>query len=43
MKPFVLLLNALSSLKFSASRGLVTNIGNDSDTLGVVWQYRWGS
>ncbi len=40
---FALPLNAQNSLKFYASRGLVTNIGNDSDTLGVVWQYRWGS
>jgi hypothetical protein len=31
------------SLKFYASRGIVTNIGNDSDTLGVLWQYRWGN
>jgi len=30
------------SLKFYASRGIVTNIGNDSDTLGILWQYRWG-
>jgi hypothetical protein len=39
---FALPLNAQNSLKFYASRGLITNIGNDSDTLGVVWQYRWG-
>jgi len=30
------------SLKFFASRGVITNIGNDSDTYGIVWQYRWG-
>ncbi|MGB1141598.1 MAG: transporter [Halioglobus sp.] len=30
------------SLKFYASRGVVTRIGNDFDTLGVLWQYRWG-
>ena len=30
------------SLKFYANRGVVTRIGNDSDTYGVVWQYRWG-
>ena len=35
-------LNAQHSLKFYASRGVVTRIGNDSDTYGVVWQYRWG-
>ncbi len=28
------------SLKFNASHGVVTRIGNDFDTLGVVWQYR---
>jgi hypothetical protein len=35
-------LNKQNSLKFYASRGVVTNIGNDSDTFGVAWQYRWG-
>jgi hypothetical protein len=35
-------LNNQHSLKFYASRGVVTNIGNDSDTFGMVWQYRWG-
>lgn len=35
-------LNSQHSLKFNASRGVVTSIGNDSDTLGVAWQYRWG-
>ena len=30
------------SLKFFASRGVITNIGNDSDNYGIVWQYRWG-
>ena len=34
-------LNAQHSLKFYANRGVVTRIGNDSDTYGVVWQYRW--
>lgn len=29
------------SLKLYASRGIVTSIGNDSDTVGVLWQYRW--
>jgi len=38
---FALPLTAQQSLKFYASRGLVSNIGNDSDTFGVVWQYRW--
>ena len=35
-------INAQHSLKFYASRGVVTRIGNDFDTVGVVWQYRWG-
>jgi hypothetical protein len=30
------------SLKFYANRGVVTRIGNDSDTYGLAWQYRWG-
>jgi hypothetical protein len=35
-------LTAQHSLKFYTNRGLVTNIGNDSDTYGVLWQFRWG-
>ena len=35
-------LNSQNSLKFYANRGVVTRIGNDSDTYGVAWQYRWG-
>jgi len=35
-------LNVQHSLKFYANRGVVTRIGNDSDTVGVMWQYRWG-
>ena len=38
---FALPLTTQQSLKFYASRGLISNIGNDSDTVGVVWQYRW--
>ena len=34
-------LNAQHSLKFFAHQGVVTKIGNDSDTYGVLWQYRW--
>ncbi len=34
-------LNAQHSLKLFANRGVITNIGNDSDTFGLVWQYRW--
>ena len=30
------------SLKFFASHGVVTKVGNDFDTFGIVWQYRWG-
>ncbi|MBP6723618.1 MAG: transporter [Halioglobus sp.] len=30
------------SVKFYANRGVVTRIGNDSDTVGVALQYRWG-
>jgi hypothetical protein len=40
---FGLPLNDQHSLKFFASRGLINKIGNDSDTFGVIWQYRWGS
>jgi len=36
-------LNAQHSLKFFANQGMVTNIGNDSDTYGVIWQYRWSN
>jgi hypothetical protein len=35
-------LNSQHSVKLYASRGMITNIGNDSDTLGALWQYRWG-
>ncbi len=35
-------LNAQHSLKFYANRGVVTRIGNDSDTIGLIWQCRWG-
>jgi len=34
-------LTASQSVKFYASRGVVTRVGNDFDTFGVVWQYRW--
>lgn len=34
-------LSAQHSLKFYASHGVVSNIGNDFDNFGVVWQYRW--
>ncbi len=35
-------LSTQHSLKFFFNRGVVTKIGNDSDTVGLVWQYRWG-
>ncbi len=35
-------LNTQHSLKFFANRGVVTRTGNDFDTYGVSWQYRWG-
>ena len=38
---FAMPLNPQHSLKFYASRGVVTRIGNDNDTIGVLWQYRW--
>jgi hypothetical protein len=34
-------LNRHHSLRFYASRGVVTRIGNDFDTVGMLWQYRW--
>ena len=39
---FAMPLNRQHSLKFFASRGVVTRVGNDFDSFGVVWQYRWG-
>jgi hypothetical protein len=31
-----------NSVKFIASTGLVTRAGGDFNTLGAVWQFRWG-
>jgi hypothetical protein len=31
------------SLKLYASSGISTRTGSDFDTLGMAWQYRWGS
>jgi hypothetical protein len=39
---FALPLSAQHSLKFFANRGVITRIGNESDTFGLLWQYRWG-
>ncbi len=38
---FALPVTAQHSLKFSFSRGAVTNIGADFDSIGVAWQYVW--
>jgi len=35
-------INKRHSLKLYANRGVVTRIGNDFDTYGAAWQYRWG-
>lgn len=32
-----------NSIKFYASNGVVTRIGNDYDLIGFAWQCRWGS
>ncbi len=34
-------INARHSLKFYANTGVVTRTGNDFDTLGLAWQYRF--
>jgi hypothetical protein len=34
-------LTAQHSLKFYAHKGVISKVGNDSDTFGVAWQYRW--
>ena len=34
-------LSRQQSLKLYASRGVVTTVGNDFDTFGLIWQYRW--
>ncbi len=34
-------LNPQNSIKFYASRGVATRIGNDFDTVGLLYQYRW--
>jgi hypothetical protein len=36
-------LNAQHSLKFYAHKGVISKIGNDSDTFGAAWLYRWES
>lgn len=35
-------INRHHSLKFNASTGVVTRIGNDFDLFTLAWQYRWG-
>lgn len=34
-------LTAQHTLRLFANRGVITNIGNDSNTFGLIWQYRW--
>jgi hypothetical protein len=34
--------NRHNSVKFVASSGTSTRVGGDFDTIGIVWQYRWG-
>jgi hypothetical protein len=31
------------SVKLYASTGTSTRTGGDFDTLGILWQYRWGA
>ena len=33
--------NAHHSIKLAASRGVVTRVGNEFDTYGIFWQYRF--
>ena len=35
-------INTRQSLKLNFSRGILTRTGSDFDTLGALWQYRWG-
>jgi hypothetical protein len=34
-------LNPKNALKFSANKGVITRVGNDSNTVIVEWLYRW--
>jgi hypothetical protein len=34
--------NARSSIKFGASRGVSARTGNNYDLIAIAWQYRWG-
>ena len=36
-------INSRHSVKFYASSGVATRTGSDFDTVGLAWQYRWGS
>ena len=38
---YALPLSLKHSLKFYANTGVITRIGNDFDTIGVAWQYRF--
>lgn len=35
------LLNSTNVLQFTANTGVITRVGNDSNTLSVAWIYRW--
>ncbi len=35
-------LNSRHSLKLLAHTALATTVGNDFETYGIAWQYRWG-
>jgi hypothetical protein len=35
--------NRKQSVKINFSSGVSTRTGTDFDTVGVVWQYRWGA
>jgi hypothetical protein len=35
--------NRKNSIKLYASTGVRTRTGSDTDLVGVLWQYRWGS
>jgi hypothetical protein len=40
---YALPLNQRHTLKFLAHSALATSIGNDFNTVGIAWQYRWGN
>jgi hypothetical protein len=38
---YSLLLDRQNIIKLSASKGVITRIGNDSNNLGIAWFHRW--